>query len=69
MTQCPGGDMKITESDCPFCGEELEFFTGDTRVKCSGCGRTVPRDRSTLSCLEWCPAASQCFDARYGNEA
>ncbi len=66
---CPGGDIRITIRDCPFCGEEVEFFTGDTRVKCSGCSRMVPRDPSSLSCLDWCPAASQCFDARYGEKS
>jgi len=64
MVECPGGDMKITFSECPFCHEEVEFFTGDTKVKCSGCGRSVPRDPADLSCLAWCPAASQCYDSR-----
>ncbi len=57
--KCPGSDVEITIIECPGCGEEVEFFTGDSKAKCTSCGQWVPRQ--VASCIEWCPGAEQCF--------
>lgn len=57
--KCPGSDVEITVKSCPKCGEEVELFTGESKVKCSSCGTLVHREKA--SCIEWCPGAKQCF--------
>ncbi|MHB8159755.1 MAG: hypothetical protein ACYDGS_04570 [Thermoleophilia bacterium] len=57
--KCPGSDVEITVMQCPRCGEDVEFFTGESKVKCAGCGNPVTREKA--SCIEWCPGAKQCF--------
>lgn len=57
--KCPGSDVEITVKSCPKCGEEVELFTGESKVKCSSCGTLVHREKA--SCIEWCPGARQCF--------
>lgn len=57
--KCPGSDVEITVKSCPKCGDEVELFTGESKVKCSGCGTLVHREKA--SCIEWCPGAKQCF--------
>lgn len=57
--KCPGSDVEITVKPCPFCGEEVELFTGEAKAKCHGCGNFVTREKA--SCIEWCPGAKQCF--------
>lgn len=64
---CPGSDLKVTFKDCPRCGDELEFFTGDSRVKCAKCSTIVLRDQS--ECAEWCAYADQCFGTKFGGAA
>jgi len=57
--KCPGSEITITIKQCPHCGEDVELFTGDSKVKCSKCGTWVLRDRA--SCIDWCPGAKVCF--------
>jgi NADH pyrophosphatase NudC (nudix superfamily) len=61
--QCPGAanlrTPTITLKKCPQCGEEIEVFSNDTAVKCSGCGFTVYND--LLSCAQWCKQARECL--------
>lgn len=57
--KCPGSDVEITIKECPYCGGEVELFTGESKAKCPECKRLVTREPS--SCIEWCPGAEQCF--------
>ncbi len=64
--KCPGSDVEITVKPCPFCGEEVELFTGESKAKCTGCGKMVTREKA--SCIEWCPGARQCFRQVFEDE-
>ncbi len=63
---CPGikriiGPVQIVTRTCPSCGEEVEFFSDETDMKCPGCGRTLHRE-ATPSCVAWCEYAIKCID-------
>ena len=65
IKHCPGirslvGPPQITIRTCPACGEEVEFFSGDTEVKCDECGRMLHREASP-SCVTWCQYAEKCI--------
>lgn len=62
---CPGvkdllRPAQIITRTCPSCGEEVEFFSDETEVKCDGCGRTLHRE-ATSSCVTWCKYAEKCI--------
>jgi len=38
---------------CPVCGEEVEFFSYETKAVYPSCGRTLHR-KATPSCVGWC---------------
>jgi len=48
----------LTIKKCPQCGEEVELFSNDISVKCSGCGFVVYNDIE--SCIQWCRHAKEC---------
>ena len=58
---CPGAANLRTPTlaikKCPHCGEEMELFSNDISVKCSGCGFMVYND--IQSC--WCRHAKECI--------
>lgn len=62
--RCPGAEnVRIPEleiKECPNCGEEVEFFSRETKSKCSNCGAIVFKEQ-TPSCIDWCPLAEECF--------
>lgn len=62
---CPGArsftSPQIIIRDCPFCGEEVEFFEYETEQKCPGCGKTVYREASQ-TCVTWCSKANECIN-------
>jgi ribosomal protein S27E len=62
--KCPGaGNLRtptIKIKKCPECGEELEIFSTDIKVKCYNCGFTVYNDLK--SCIEWCKYAEKCVE-------
>lgn len=66
-TKCPGQDMRYwtaddaCEIDCPHCGEEMEFFKTDIRLRCPNCKTRVANPRFDLGCAEWCVYAEQCL--------
>lgn len=60
--RCPGTDIQITVYECPQCGEEVELFTGESKVKCSKCGTTVFRKKA--SCVDWCQYAESCYGVK-----
>ncbi|MEM2320697.1 MAG: hypothetical protein QXS79_02275 [Candidatus Bathyarchaeia archaeon] len=65
LKRCPGVrsliEPQIMIRECPFCGEEVEFFEYETQLKCPKCGKMVYREPSE-SCLSWCEYADKCID-------
>ncbi|MEW6033896.1 MAG: phosphohydrolase [Chloroflexota bacterium] len=62
-SKCPGQDprnLKVTLLKCPTCGEEVEMFSNELRVKCSGCGGWVYGEQ-VPSCIDWCAKAKECI--------
>ena len=65
--KCPGQDTRywknedIYESPCPDCGNLIEFWKTDIRVRCSECKKKVINTRFNLGCAEWCSYAEQCL--------
>lgn len=66
-TKCPGQDMRYWTSDdvydekCPHCGEMIEFFKTDIRLRCPNCKTRVANPRFNMGCAEWCAYAEQCL--------
>lgn len=45
---------------CPFCGEEVEMWTDETKKKCPKCSGEIFAAEAT-SCIEWCKYAKECL--------
>ncbi|MDW7740137.1 MAG: hypothetical protein SCJ97_08805 [Bacillota bacterium] len=66
-TKCPGQDMRYWTADdvheikCPQCGELIEFFKTDIRLRCPNCKTRVANPRFDMGCAEWCAYAEQCL--------
>lgn len=66
-TKCPGQDMRywtaddVYEEKCPNCGELIEFFKTDIRLRCPNCKTRVANPRFNMGCAEWCAYAEQCL--------
>ncbi len=66
-SKCPGQDRRywkpedIYEMECPDCGNILEFWKTDVRVRCEKCRRLVSNPRFDLGCAAWCPYADYCL--------
>ncbi len=64
--KCPGQDTRywkaedIHEEECPYCGNMMEFFKTDVRLRCRNCGNKVANPRFDLGCAEWCSFAEYC---------
>jgi DNA-directed RNA polymerase subunit RPC12/RpoP len=61
--KCPGQDSKNLRAaiyKCPNCGNEVEIFSDEIKVKCSKCSEPVYREK-TPSCIDWCASARQCL--------
>jgi len=60
---CPGTSLlrtpTLTIKKCPRCGEDVEVFSSDVKVKCDKCGFTVFNDMNL--CIHWCVYAKQCI--------
>ncbi|MHC4190035.1 MAG: HD domain-containing protein [Planctomycetota bacterium] len=67
MVRCPGQDQRfwkpedIFEVECPDCGQTIEFFKDEPKLKCRKCGRVVVNPKIDLGCAEWCQYAEQCL--------
>ncbi len=63
MGSCPGSRLfknPLPEAiQCSGCGEELEIWTDEMKVRCKGCGTITYRDRMP-SCIDWCKDAESC---------
>jgi ribosomal protein S27AE len=59
---CPGTSHlrtpTLTIKKCPRCGEDVEIFSSDVKVKCGKCGLTVFNDMNL--CIHWCAYAKEC---------
>lgn len=66
-TKCPGQDSRywkpedIYEEDCPNCGNAIEFWKTDIRLRCEKCKSMVVNPRFNMGCAEWCSYAEQCL--------
>ncbi len=65
--KCPGQDMRywtaedVYEEKCPECGESIEFFKTDIRLRCPNCKTRVANPRFDMGCAQWCSYAEQCL--------
>ena len=65
--KCPGQDMRywtaedVYEEKCPQCGEQIEFFKTDIRLRCPNCKTRVANPRFDMGCAQWCSYAEQCL--------
>ncbi len=65
--QCPGQDSRywdgaaIFETDCPQCGETMEFFKDDSTRRCGKCGHKMLNPKNDYGCASYCPYAEQCL--------
>ncbi len=61
--KCPGAllmrEPVPEEVICLYCGNELEIWSDEARVKCRKCGNYYVRGMAQ-SCLDWCAAAEEC---------
>jgi hypothetical protein len=66
-TKCPGQDMRywtaedVHEQKCPQCGEMVEFFKTDIRLRCPDCKTRVANTKFDMGCAQWCAYAEQCL--------
>lgn len=61
--RCPGQDfrkLRVELHKCPKCGNEVEIFSDESRVKCHKCGEMVYRQKAP-SCIDWCASARECL--------
>jgi HD superfamily phosphodiesterase len=65
--KCPGQDQRywkpddIFEEKCPKCGNSIEFWKDEPRLKCPVCKEEVLNPKIDLGCAEWCQYAEQCL--------
>lgn len=66
LERCPGsreliGPTQIVRRTCPYCSDEVEFFSDEAEAKCQKCGHKLHRE-ATPSCVSWCQYAEKCID-------
>ncbi len=65
--KCPGQDTRywtakdVYEEKCPQCGEMVEFFKTDVRLRCRNCKTRIANPRFEMGCAQWCSYAEQCL--------
>ncbi|MFH0941545.1 MAG: phosphohydrolase [Chloroflexota bacterium] len=62
-TKCPGQDtrnLRVELYKCPNCGEEVEIFSDEIKMRCPRCLKPVYRERMP-ACIDWCASARQCL--------
>jgi putative nucleotidyltransferase with HDIG domain len=68
MFKCPGQDQRfwkpgdIFEVKCNSCGQKVEFFKDEPKLKCHGCGNLIVNPKINLGCAKWCRYAEQCLE-------
>jgi NADH pyrophosphatase NudC (nudix superfamily) len=61
--KCPGQDMRnlrVSIHKCPQCGNEVEIFSDESKIRCKKCGTIVFKEE-VPSCISWCASARQCL--------
>ena len=67
--KCPGAvnaHLTIKIKKCPECGEEVELFSDDVKLKCGKCGFIVYNE--VQSCVQWCKYAKDCVGEEMYNK-
>jgi hypothetical protein len=65
--KCPGQDTgywkpgDIFDTDCPHCGNKVEFFKDEATRRCRSCRKTVVNPRMDLGCAAYCRYAANCL--------
>ena len=65
--KCPGQDsrywdgMAVFETNCPKCGNVIEFFKDDASRPCRKCGHRMLNPQNDFGCAAYCPYAEQCL--------
>ncbi len=65
--KCPGQDSRywkpdaIFQTECPQCGQEIEFFKDDTTRRCKNCGYRFLNPKMDFGCASYCKYAEQCL--------
>jgi hypothetical protein len=73
MIKCPGQDQRywkpedIFEVACSNCGNAIEFFKDEPKLKCHKCGHIVVNPKIDLGCAQWCQYAEQCLGVTVKN--
>jgi NADH pyrophosphatase NudC (nudix superfamily) len=61
--RCPGQDtrnLRVAYYKCSKCGQMVEIFSDEARIRCKQCGEYVYSEKSP-SCISWCPSARECL--------
>jgi hypothetical protein len=75
MARCPGQDQRfwkpedIFEVNCPECGELIEFWKDEPKLKCPKCGKLAVNPKLDLGCAEWCQYAKECLGISLSHES
>jgi HD superfamily phosphodiesterase len=65
--KCPGQDSRfwqpgaIFESQCPNCGQAVEFFKDESTRRCKQCGHKFVNPKMDFGCASYCKFAEQCL--------
>ncbi len=65
--KCPGQDSRfwqpgaIFETQCPQCGQVVEFFKDESTRKCKQCGHKFVNPKMDFECASYCKFAEQCL--------
>jgi hypothetical protein len=65
--KCPGQDSRywqagaIFETNCPQCGQGVEFFKDESTRKCKKCGHKFVNPKMDFGCASYCKYAEQCL--------
>jgi len=65
--KCPGQDSRfwqpgaIFETQCPQCGQAVEFFKDESSRKCKHCGHKFVNPKMDFGCASYCKFAEQCL--------
>ena len=65
--KCPGQDTRywkpgdIFDTDCPHCGNKVEFFKDEATRRCRNCRKTVVNPKMDFGCAAYCKYAADCL--------
>jgi hypothetical protein len=65
--KCPGQDSRfwqpgaIFETQCPQCGQVVEFFKDESSRKCKHCGHKFVNPKMDFGCASYCKFAERCL--------